>query len=132
MNEMKVRIVTPDQVVYEGIATRVRVYGLTANFTLLPRHAPLVEILSAGELQIDVHDSEEIYIGIGDGILEIADNQVNILVQQASQTDEKGKAIAQMKREKRKRKEETDQLRIQLIKSEMELYRLLRKANEAR
>ena len=132
MNEMIVRIVTPDATVYQGTTTRLRVCGVAENFTLLPRHTPMVEIIGAGELQVDTTDGEEVYIGVSGGILEVADNQVNILAQEASKTLEKGQALELMKREKRERKVETDKKRIQLIKSEMELYRLLRQANEKR
>jgi len=132
MDEMTIRIVTPDKTVFEGTINRLRMYGLIENFTLLPRHAPLVEILNAGELELHNVGGEEIYIGINGGILEVSDNHVNILAEEASKTAQKGEALDQMKQNRRNRKEENDQKRIQLLKSEMELYRLLRQAKERR
>lgn len=130
MNKMTIRIKTPDATIYQGEATRLRVSSISENFTLLPRHTPSVEIIDAGELQIVMPDQEEIYIGMHGGILEVSNNHVNILAHEASLTSEKGQAIAEMRRAKQERKAETDKKRIQMIKSEMELYRLLRQANE--
>ena len=131
MSEMTVRIITPDQIVFEGVANRIRVRGLKEYFTVLPRHTPMVELLSASELQIEGGDKKDAYVGIDDGILEVANNHVNVLSKQAIVSDERGTAMAKMKRQQEFRQEEMNKKRIQLVKSEMELYRLLRQANES-
>jgi F-type H+-transporting ATPase subunit epsilon len=132
MTETKiiVRIVTPDDIIFEGTATRIRVCGLKEYYTILPRHAPMVELLSAGEIYIESIDQKDIYIGIDGGILEVVDNVVNVLSQEAIVSSEKGTAMASMKHRKEERKNQVSKSREKLIKSEMELYRLLRQANQ--
>ena len=131
MNEMMVHIVTPDAVVFEGAATRLRFYGMVEQFVLLPRHAPTVEWLEACEIHVLTPNDDAFYVGIASGVLEVSDEHVHILVKEAILTDRPNQALEEMKREKKNRKAQTDHKRNQLIKSEMELYRLLRQSNDA-
>lgn len=129
MDALTIRIVTPDALIYEGRAKKLQLQGLTDAFTLLPRHAPMVELLDAGEIKITGVDDDVFYIGITGGLLEVADNIVNVISSSATRTEVAGIALNQIKQEQKARRDEIDKKRIQLIKSEMELYRLLREAN---
>ena len=132
MEKMTVHIMTPDKTVFEGQANRVRAYGSNGYFTILPHHAPMVASLAAGELQIEDVGEKMIYIAIDSGIVEVAANHVNVLSQVAVMANEPHVATAKMEARQLARQKKNIKDRKQAIKSEMELYRLLREANQSR
>lgn len=131
MKTMTVRVMTPDEIIFEGKANRVRAQGWNGYFTVLPHHAPMVAALEAGEVQIEETSEKGFYIAIDSGIIEIGSNHVNILSQVAVIAEEPHVATAKMEEEQRARQEQNIKSRKQAIKSEMELYRLLREAHES-
>lgn len=131
MKTMTVRVMTPDQILFEGEAVRVRAPGSTGYFTILPHHAPMVASLDAKEVQIEEMNEKKLYIAIDSGIVEVGHNHVNILSQIAVIAEEPHVATLKMQENKRKRQEQNIKSRKQAIKSEMELYRLLRETHES-
>ena len=135
MEKMTVRIITPDEIIFEGRATRIDACGWDGNFTILPYHAPMAASLGTGEIEIQIEDDEnnkeEFYVAIDSGIAEVAANHVDILTQLATMAKERGVATVEMAKEQDERQKQNIKGRDQLIKSEMELYRLLSQANES-
>jgi len=132
MKKMTACMMTPDQVIFEAQVNRIRFYGgWDGYFTVLPRHAPMVVALEACELQIEDASGKMFYIAVDSGIVEVAANRVNILSQVAVVAEERHAATAKMEAEHHARQKQNVKDREQGIKSEMELYRLLRQANES-
>jgi len=136
MEKMTVRIMTPDEIVFEGQATRIDACGWDGYFTILPHHAPMAASLGIGEIEIDIEGEgeDEIvknFVAIDSGIAEVAANHVDILTQLATMAKERGAATVKMAKEQDERQKQNIKGRDQLIKSEMELYRLLSQANES-
>lgn len=131
MEKMTVRIMTPDKTIFEVQATRIHVCGWDGYFTILPQHAPMVASLKAGEVEIEDETEKVFYVAIDSGIVEVTTDRVDILSQVAIVAEEPNVATAKMKDEQQVRQKRNTKVREQLIKSEMELYRLLRQANES-
>lgn len=131
MVKMTVSVVTPDQLIFQDEALCVRARGWDGYFTILPNHAPMVFALAAGEIAIEGINQKQAYVAIESGIVEVADNQVNILSQVAVMAEESDVATAKMEAQLGERQKKNIKDREQAIKSEMELYRLLRQANES-
>ena len=129
MKKITLRIVTPDELIYEGTVNRVRACGEDGYFTILPSHAPMLASLATGELQIEGMDQKTFYVVIDAGVLEVADNHVNVLTQAAMVAKESDLAVVRMEFEQQNRQERNAKSREQMIKSEMELHRLLHQAN---
>ena len=127
---MTVRIVTPDNLLFEGAANRVLAEGLDGKFTILLNHAPALIPLGIGELKVVDEEKNELYFAIDTGILEVLNNQVNILSNDAMMAGERGIAMAKMELERVKRKKQNIKVREQLIKSEMELHLLFHQGQD--
>ncbi|MCL1991031.1 MAG: ATP synthase F1 subunit epsilon [Defluviitaleaceae bacterium] len=129
MNKITVRIVTPDEALFEGAVSGVHAPGVDGGFSVLGDHAPMISLLKAGVIRLKVQEAADVYVGIDGGILEVSHNQVNILAQTGLRSDHAG-VMEEMETRQQARSEEAMKKRNQLIKSEMELYRLLSQLNK--
>lgn len=76
----KVNIVTPDKTAFEGDAQSAIVPGTSGYLGVWANHAPLVGGVVPGVvfLRIDETGSEK-HFAVGEGFVEISDNQVNVM-----------------------------------------------------
>jgi F-type H+-transporting ATPase subunit epsilon len=110
-----VEIVAPERRVLEDDVDEILVPTPTGQIGILPRHAPLLTLLSPGELRLK-KGSVETAVAIGGGFLEVADNRVAILADSAERAEEIDVARAE---EARRRAVE----RLELRSREMDLER---------
>jgi len=77
---MKLKIVTPDGIIFQGEKVKSTTIPTQAGtITILPDHEPLISILEPGELIVE-KDGEVLSFAIARGILEVKkDSEVNIL-----------------------------------------------------
>ncbi len=88
MAKLHVEIVTGERVVYtEEDVDRVVAPGIDGSLGILPRHAPLVTMLSAGELRVKKGGAEEALIVFG-GFMEVANDRVIVLADSAERAEE--------------------------------------------
>lgn len=80
---MKITILTPDQQIYQGPATSVKVPGVSGEFEVLENHAPIVSALGKGKVRIKKSDGE-LNFSIEKGFIEVLRNDVSLLVQGVS------------------------------------------------
>lgn len=89
---MYLEIVTPEAILYSGEVTSVTVPGVMGEFQMLENHAPIISLLSAGNIKIqgnaliekEVADkfSQEngaTVLPINSGTLEMKDNKIIVL-----------------------------------------------------
>ena len=55
---MRLEIVSPDGILFEGEAERVSFPGTAGSFDILPHHAPLIAALRQGTIQYE-HDGKK-------------------------------------------------------------------------
>lgn len=79
MTEMKIDIVTTDEVLYSGEADIVVVPAADGQLGILPRHAALLTSINAGAFLIK-NSLGEREITVGDGFMEVNGDQVTVLV----------------------------------------------------
>ncbi|RJR14638.1 ATP synthase F1 subunit epsilon [Candidatus Microgenomates bacterium] len=84
-------IITPEKIAYTSDVDMVSVPGVGGTLGILPKHIPLFAQLGEGELKIK-KGSEEIYLGIGGGFVEVTDKKVIILVTRAVRADDLNEA----------------------------------------
>ena len=77
---MKLTIITPDKLAYEGDVTAVTVPGSAGSFQILKDHAAIVSTLDDGKVIIKVNNNEEI-IRIKGGVVEAKDNNIIVLAE---------------------------------------------------
>lgn len=77
---MKLSIITPDKLAYEGDVTSVTVPGTAGSFQILKDHAAIVSTLEDGKVIVK-NSNEELVIIIKGGVVEAKDNNIIILAE---------------------------------------------------
>jgi len=77
---MKLTIITPDKLAYEGDATAVTVPGSAGSFQILRDHAPIVSTLEDGKVIIRDEEGETTFV-IKGGVVEAKDNNITVLAE---------------------------------------------------
>ena len=70
---MKLEIVSPDGILFEGEAERV-------SFHILPHHAPLIAALRQGTIQYE-HDGKKGEQAIKSGFVEVKDDYISVCIE---------------------------------------------------
>lgn len=77
---MKLSIITPDKLVYEGDATAVTVPGAAGSFQILHDHAPIVSTLADGKVIVR-NEKGGTTVVIKGGVVEAKDNNITVLAE---------------------------------------------------
>lgn len=83
---LHVTIITSQRSVFDGEADAVNAPGSEGRMTILPRHAPLLTTLDLGELRIREH-GEETGVFVAGGFLEVNNDVVTILADDAERAE---------------------------------------------
>lgn len=81
---IQVEILTPDQVVYQGEASGVKVPGIQGSFEILDNHAPVISTLGKGTIRLRESQGGEKTFQSNGGVVEVLKNKVIILVERIS------------------------------------------------
>jgi F-type H+-transporting ATPase subunit epsilon len=84
---LHVEVVTQDRNAYSGEADMVVAPGSEGVLGILPRHAPLLTTLQAGELRIK-HDNDEDALFVAGGFMEVYHNVVTVLADAAERAED--------------------------------------------
>ncbi len=77
---LKLRIIAPDRLVYEGEVEKVTLPGTVGSFTVLNNHAPIISSLDKGKIAYkDTNGTEE--VAVESGFAEVRDNVLSICVE---------------------------------------------------
>jgi len=104
MSTFKLSIVTPTGLIFPGRdadgrlksdeVDMVVVPGASGEIGILPVHVPLMTELKPGELKI-VQDNKEIFLAVGEGFVEVTQDQVSVLTDMALHEKEIDETAAQ-------------------------------------
>ena len=91
MKTMKLEIVTPHGLIYEGDVAQVTLPGKEGEFGVLPEHASLVSLLDAGVITVDTGNKKEMNVAINGGYVKVDESKVSCIVDGAvALSDEDG------------------------------------------
>ena len=76
------RVITPEEVVYDGEADLVIARIADGDIGVLVEHSPLVSTMEAGEVRIRQDDEQHVY-ATSDGFFKVSENLVQVLVEEA-------------------------------------------------
>ena len=91
---LRVLVLTSQQRIFEGEAEQVTAPGGDGELTVLPRHAPLLTTLKLGEMRVRVRGEDE-GIFVAGGFLEVNNNVVTVLADDAERASEVDEARAE-------------------------------------
>lgn len=78
---LRLRIVSPEKIVFVGDVNNVVVPGMAGEFQVFPNHAPIISSLVQGRLIYEtVNDGRKEMI-ISGGFVEVQGNEVNLCVE---------------------------------------------------
>ena len=78
---LKLTIITPESTFYDGEMDSVVAPGSIGYFGVLARHAPMIAAVGLGVLKLST-GTETSWYAVGDGVAEMHDNHLTILVDQ--------------------------------------------------
>lgn len=117
---ISVLVATPEREVYRGEAEMLVAPGVAGELGILPKHAPLLSALKAGELRISRGDEvDEVFVS--GGFLEVQPDMITVLAdsaERATDFDEAQALEAERKAREMIEKREGD---VDLAKAEAEL-----------
>src|SRR5215210_1857388 len=76
------RVITPEEVIYDGEADLVIARIADGDLGVLVDHSPLVSTVEAGEVRIWENDEQRVY-ATSDGFFKVSENLVQVLVEEA-------------------------------------------------
>lgn len=77
---MTLRIISAQEVLFEGMAKAVTLPGYAGCFTVLRNHAPLIAVLTPGRVRyLDEQDQEQ-HLEIKGGLVDVENNKVDVCV----------------------------------------------------
>ncbi len=115
------QMVTPEQIIYQQMAQKLIVSTLEGEITILPQHTSLVAAIKPGEVHIleasqSGNSKKERLMVISEGVVEVLDNKVRLLVQTADRVEElnrqkilEAKKLAEEMIEKARKKGDIDE-----------------------
>lgn len=77
---MKLKIVSPEKILYDGEAVSVKVPGVLGGMEILQNHAPLLSALVAGKVVYTTPDKTE-EVNIVGGFVEVQRNVVSLCIE---------------------------------------------------
>ena len=82
-NSLKVSVISPERVLYEGTARGVIAPAFDGELGILPMHAPLMTLLGRGTLRVDTAEGEQRF-QVDGGFLQVVDDAVRVVTEQAT------------------------------------------------
>lgn len=77
---LKLKIVSPEKVLYDGEAESVKVPGLLGGMEILQNHAPLLSVLAEGMVEYKAPSGVETF-KINGGFVEVQKNIVSLCIE---------------------------------------------------
>lgn len=115
-------IITAERVVLSEEVDQVNAPTRAGRVGILPRHAPLLTVLTAGELDI-IKDGETMPFALTGGFMEVLPNKVTILAETAERGDEIDEQRAEEARQRAQQALEVADSDEDRIRAEAELRR---------
>jgi F-type H+-transporting ATPase subunit epsilon len=81
--DLKVSVISPERVLYEGTARGVIAPAFDGEVGILPMHAPLMTLLGRGTLRVDTAGGEQRF-QVDGGFLQVVDDAVRVVTEQAT------------------------------------------------
>ena len=86
-NQLRVRLVTPERILFDRAAASVELPSKSGYMEVLYGHAPLVAELGAGDVTLHAPDGDQIY-NVSWGFVEVLGDRVTILASDALKPEE--------------------------------------------
>lgn len=80
MELMKLEIITPNGVIFDGEVKQVNLPGSEGEFGVLAGHATLVSLLDTGVIVYEKEDASEVVVAINSGYVKVDENKTTCII----------------------------------------------------
>lgn len=94
MSSIKCDIVSAETEIFSGEVAMVYASGIAGELGIAPRHAPLITLLKAGEVRVEMQDGSHQNYYVSGGILEVQPYLVSVLADTAVRAEDIDEAAA--------------------------------------
>jgi F-type H+-transporting ATPase subunit epsilon len=88
MSSIRLDFVSQDHMVFSGDVKEILAPGIEGQLGILPKHAPLLTILTAGEVMVKREGADDLFFAVSGGWMEVHPDHVTILARTAERSDE--------------------------------------------
>jgi len=88
MSSIRLDFVSQDHMVFSGDVYEIVAPGIDGQLGILPKHAPLLTILTAGEVMVKREGEDDLFFAVSGGWMEVRPDKVTILARTAERSDE--------------------------------------------
>jgi F-type H+-transporting ATPase subunit epsilon len=88
MSSIRLDFVSQDHMVFSGDVNEIMAPGIEGQLGILPKHAPLLTILTAGEVMVKRDTGDDLFFAVSGGWMEVHPDHVTILARTAERSDE--------------------------------------------
>jgi len=88
MKVIKLKIVTPEKIIFSGEVKSLTVSTTTGDITILPNHIPLISQLAPGEIIVNSKEDKEELMAVSGGFVEVFPKRIVILADTAERAEE--------------------------------------------
>ncbi len=81
---LKLKVVSPEKIAFEGEVVSVTVPGTVGQFQILVNHAPIISSLEKGTVEFVLENGEKQTVDISGGFVEVQKNVVSLCVELAN------------------------------------------------
>jgi len=99
-NTMKLRVVTPESAFYEDDVDMVTLQGVDGEMGLLPQHIRMMTQMVPGELVVRRKDGRDQFLAVGEGLVEVSSDRVDIITDMAVTAENIDEAKAEEARQR--------------------------------
>jgi len=85
---IKLKIVTPERLVYEGDIVQITLTTQSGEVTILPNHRSYIAALKPGEMVVKKEDNKELDLAVAGGFIEFHNNELTVLADEAERAEE--------------------------------------------
>ena len=78
-SSMRLKVVTPEQVVFEGDARSLVAPAWDGWVGILPGHAPFLTLMGEGPLSVEPESGSRREFQVGGGVMKVESNEVTVL-----------------------------------------------------
>ena len=79
MNTIHVDVVSAEESIFSGEARFVALPGESGELGIYPRHTPLITLVKAGSVRIEMADGSEEFVFVAGGIIEVQPDRITVL-----------------------------------------------------
>lgn len=134
MKELKVEIVTPSKIAFEGNVKSITIPGTKGTFQVLFNHAPLMSSFEIGFIKIENDSETKINYSTSGGTVEVLNNKVVVLAESFESKEDVDikRAEEARNRAKKRIKKESGEKEINLDRAEFALKRSINRLKLAK